>query len=367
MLSVKRFVLVLIVFVLLGSCKNEKVKTVRSEYQSFTGATMGTSYHITYKGNKDSALQTSIDSILVKVNASVSTYIPSSTISQINNDSLGQRKAVLMNGKSHSLLKYQFKNDVHFLKNLEEAQEVFRKTDGFFDPTVMPLVNYWGFGYTPKRAVTSVDSNKVNSIMASLGLEHWKLSNDLDSFYIIKPPQSELDFSGIAKGYAVDLIADYFDNLNLENYLIEIGGELKTKGLNRNNDKWAIALNKPEIKANINEFQSTLKLQNVSLASSGNYRNYHVVEGKYYGHEINPSTGFPEINDLLGVSVVSEDCIIADAYATAFMVMGLKKSVNLVEQLNGIEACFFYSNDEGHIEERLSSDFAQYLGEQTKH
>ena len=249
----------------------------------------------------------------------------------------------------------------HFLLNYITSDNVHRQTEGYFDPTVMPLVNYWGFGYTPKKAVTDVDSIRIESIMNSVGFSKWSDQIGMKGMQYIKPERAKLDFSAIAKGYAVDKVGALLESNGINNYIVEIGGEIFCKGQKAQNKPWTIALSKPEITAKINNVQMTVQLNGVGLASSGNYRNFHKINDKIYGHEINPMTGFPEMNDLLGVSVIASQCMIADAYATAFMVMGLEKSKDLVEKLPDTEAVFFYASDDQNILSTFSSGFRKYL------
>lgn len=362
MSSLKRLYFGVCILTLVFSCKNEneKIADTVSQYESIAGKTMGTTYHITFSKGDKTEIQKTIDSILIEINQSVSTYIPNSTISIINKDANGTLSEVLVDGMRHEFIKYNLAKDIHFIKNFEEAIEVSRKTDGFFDPTVMPLVNYWGFGFTEKKAVTSIDSQQISKILESVGVHNWSIGIGIDKMELIKPKKSQLDFSALAKGYAVDVIAQFFDSQDTHDYMVEIGGEVFAKGKNSRNKNWSIALNKPKINASVNDVEAGVYVDNVGLASSGNYRNYHVVDGKYYGHEINPKTGFPEMNELLGVSVIAQNCMVSDAYATAFMVMGKTKATRLVEQFNDMEACFFTTNQNGDIQHHQSTNFKAY-------
>lgn len=325
------------------------------------GRTMGTTYHIVYIDSKSSDHQAAIDSILIDINQAVSTYIPESVISQINNDSLGKKITILKEGEYIESIKYEFQYNAHFAENYISSHNVFLRTVGYFDPTVMPLVNYWGFGYTDKKAVTEADSTKIKKIMTSVGFNSWSDQVDSERMQYIKPINAQLDFSAIAKGYAVDKISEFLELNNIKNYIVEIGGEVYCKGQKANNKNWTIALSKPKINAAVTDVEMAVVLDGVGLASSGNYRNFYEVEDNIYGHEINPHTGFSEMNDLLGVSVISSNCMIADAYATAFMVMGREKSIELIERLADTEAIFFHSSPEKNIIHTQSSGFHQYM------
>jgi len=322
---------------------------------------MGTSYHISYTDSTALNHKKAIDSILVEINQSVSTYIPNSTISKINQDSIWNSVQLYQNGSYTNFQKIKLALDTHFIRNYLISKDVYGLTQGYFDPTVMPLVNYWGFGYEPKKAITQIDSLRISEIIQVVGFDMWSETITESRMDIVKPKGAQIDFSAIAKGYAVDIISHYLENNNIQNYLVEIGGEVYCKGQKRKERPWTIALSKPQTKAAINDVQEALSVNAKGVASSGNYRNYYEVDGKMYGHEIHPETGYPEINDLLGVTVVADNCMIADAYATAFMIMGKEKAENTVEKLGQIEAIFFYSDNQGQIQKSQSSGFQQYL------
>ncbi len=312
---------------------------------------MGTTYNIKYIASVQNGIKPSdIDSILVEINNSVSTYIPESTISVINTDSSGQFD------ETNQSIHYAFIRDPHFQTNFEISKSLFAETDGFFDPSIMPLVNYWGFGYTEKSAISDVDSIKVDSLKALIGFDHWQLEKTEDSISVSKNIGAELDFSAIAKGYAVDVLAEYMDINGVGNYMVEIGGEVKCKGTNQSDKIWTIGLSKPEVGARLTDFQALLSIDNKAMASSGNYRNYYQSGDKFYGHEINPKTGYPEINALLGTTVIHDNCAIADALATAFMVMGLERSKNWLAKNNSTQAVLFFQSDNGEIEYFITPD-----------
>ena len=225
----------------------------------------------------------------------------------------------------------------------------------------MPLVNYWGFGYTPKEAVTRVDSSKVKRMVSKLGMEKFQVEANADSMICIKPRASELDFSGIAKGYAVDYLADHLQMQGVENLLVDIGGEVFVSGKNPKGQKWTLGLNTPDEQSSYYDYAETVILSNKGLASSGNYRNYHVVDGKKYGHEINPKTGFPELNDLLGVSVIAGTCMEADAVATALMIMGKDEALAFLDANINLDGILFFSDSDGYIISKQSNNFQKYL------
>lgn len=306
-------------------------------YAKIAGETMGTTYSVIYQG--DTPYKGAIDSLLLAFNQEVSTYIPDAVISTFNQSEQGIALA-------------DFPHYTYFLDNLEQSRAIVQATEGAFQPTLMPLINYWGFGYTEKRAVTQVDSFRVDSLMGFVGLEHIRLTSDS----LLKDRSGvQLDFSAIAKGYGVDLIGAFLENQGIKNYFVEIGGEALGRGLSPRGDAWRVGISVPRSEASLGEYAEVAPLENQAVATSGNYRNYYEVEGEKYGHTINPYTGFPEKNNLLSASVFAKDCATADAYATAFMVMGYEKAKQLVEQLDGLEAYFIVGEEDGSMQPHFSS------------
>lgn len=338
-----RFLLFLTVFVSFQSCKTDP-STTNDSYQRLSGETMGTTYHIAYKDSLNRDFKKEIDQLLEAVNMDVSTYIDSSFISQFNQ---AESEILFLN----ILDKKALSKHAHFRLNFEKAGEVYKKSNGYFDPTVMPLVNYWGFGYTEKKAVEKVDSLKIDSLMQFVGFDKvTQRSLEDGSVYLVKSvPGVQLDFSALAKGYGVDVVGLLLEKNGVENYMVEIGGEVRTKGKNHTNDWWKVGINTPDEKADISDFESKVLLINRSLATSGNYRNFYKVNEKKYGHTINPHTGFPEKNKLLSASIFAEDCMTADAWATACMAMGLEKAFDLVSNTEGLDGYFIYSEEDGNL------------------
>ncbi len=353
----------LLLGLIFSSCKGDANKPTQAQetYNKITGQTMGTTYTIIYEPYAQPVIKATIDSILVSINQSVSTYIDSSTISKINrSDIYGQSTEILVNGKMATQDKIELPADTHFEHNYKVANRIYLDTDGYFDPTVMPLVNYWGFGYTPKKPVTKIDSQKINSIRETIGMEKVTAESVSDRLICMKPTGTELDFSAIAKGYAVDYISNYLQEQGVENLMVEIGGETYAKGQSPRNKNWVIGLNTPTTESSLTDFSSYIELQDKAVASSGNYRIYYEVEGRRYGHEINPKTGYPERNALLGVSVIAPTCMEADAIATALMVMGQDKAQAYVAAKPHIEAVLFVGDIGGGIGLIRSEGFATY-------
>lgn len=323
----------------------------QQSYSRYSGNTMGTSYNISCSSKASAALHKEIKQLLQDINMSVSTYIPQSSISTINQD---QKAVSRYRDAQDSILVYVMPADTHFIKNFSISKKYHNRSKGFFDPSIMPLVNYWGFGYTEKKAVEDADSNIIEALVDVTDYTKWVLSLANDTMTIRKPKGAQLDFSAVAKGYAVDCIAEMLDRNGIADYMVEIGGEVRTKGVNNKSKSWVIGLSKPEIDARLNTFSATIELDNKAMASSGNYRNYYMVDGKSYGHEINPNTGYPEINRLLGVSAISEECAVSDAMATAFMVMGLERSIEWLKQQSEIKAVLFYQDDSLGLNQYIS-------------
>jgi len=308
---------------------------------------MGTTYKISYIADNEKVKQQDIDSILNAVNLSLSTYIDSSSISKINKTY-----------KADSL----FEIDKSFYEVFRISENVHRATDGAFDPSVMPLVHFWGFGV---RKNLEQDTTQLDSLRQLVGLGNFAAITFNERYYIKKSnPYAQLDFNAVAQGYASDVMADYFETKDITDYMIEIGGEVRCNGKNLRNTVWNIGIDKPEnSNAQTRQLKATVLLDNASLATSGNYRKFLKQEGKKYGHTINPKTGFPEVNTTLSVSVITRYCGYADAYATAFMVMGHEKAFEFAERDTSIEAYFIYSDEQGNMLTKETSGLKNILKE----
>ncbi len=332
------------IFLLCFACKSEPETKVIPKYAILAGKTMGTTYSIKYLDKQMRNFQAKIDQLLVEVNADVSTYEPESFITRFNKSKEEIQYFNILDNKT--------KLPIHFKANFEKSKEVFKNSNGFFDPTIMPIVNYWGFGYTEKRAVKDVDKIKVDSLMEFVGFDKINQRSTKEGWVFLNKEKSgiQLDFSAIAKGYGVDAVAQFLESNNVENYYVEIGGELIVKGKNPENKWWTIGVNVPVEGASVTEIQSIVELKNQAVATSGNYRNFYEVDGVKYAHTINPKTGFPEKNTLLSATIFAKDCMTADAYATACMTMGLDRGKSMIEKLEGIDAYFLYSDQSGDIQ-----------------
>lgn len=291
---------------------------------SITGFTMGNiTYNVKYISSKKLVNKTEIDSILIKFNQTFSTYIPTSEISTINNSS----------GT------IEISPEFYFL--LKESKMIYDQTNGYFDPTIGPIVNAWGFG--PDKVESLPDNREIRKIMNYVGLDKIKF----DSLSLNKQyRESYIDFSAIAKGYAVDVITRYLDNKNLSNYFVEIGGEVRVSGKNISDKYWLVGVEDPKFSLSSDIF-ATVSLNNLSLATSGNYRNFYNLKDSLVYHTIDPKSGYPSRSNMLSASVFAKSCFIADAYATSFMVLGFEKSKKIVTSTDGLDALVIYIDDEG--------------------
>ncbi len=316
------FIITVLFFSLL-SCSN---KNKIPQYKSISGKTMGTFYHIKYKGNID--LKNKIDSALIEINNELSTYIDTSTITAFNKSDTG-----IVISKTSG-----------FWQNIVKAKNIYNISNGYYDPTVMPLVNYWGFGYTGHKKPDKIDSSKIKKILLSVGFDKVELINlKTDSIFVKKKnPYVQLDFSSIAKGYGVDKIGELIHAQGNNNYLVEIGGEIVSSGISPSGKKWTVGINTPSENASITDLLLDIEISDKALATSGNYRNYYDINGHKYSHTINPKTGFPERSNLLSVSIITKDCMTADALATACMVSGLDWAKDIIEKNDSIQGILIY-------------------------
>ncbi len=320
---IQTLILVVIIFaILLISRKNS-----HGEYIKIAGFTQGTTYHITYRSTNGRNLQKQIDSLLADFDLSASIYLPNSIISKINKNNPN----VLADEK--------------FITLFKKSVEVNRKTNGAFDITVGPLVNAWGFG---PAASSETDSSTIDSLLQYVGMEKVRLEGQR----IIKShPGIMLDFNAIAQGYSVDIVSKYLEKLGIKDYLVEIGGEVRTRGRNNKGNRWRIGIDKP-IEGNLTpgeNMQAILSPGRRALATSGNYRKFYEKDGMKYAHTINPATGYPVLSNLLSATVIAHDCITADAYATAFMVMGLEKTIAFLKKERSLDAYLIYSDEKGNF------------------
>ena len=309
-----------------GACQNNNYKIVL-----INGLTMGTTYSIKIKTAdavvNQEKIRADIEKILLEINRKMSTYIVDSELSVIN--------------FSNSLDSNLISDDL--FKVISHANTISKTTNGAFDITVGPLVNLWGFG--PNKSENKIPSNEeIELIKKNIGYKKIYLNKETTSIKKLHP-DLYVDLSGIAKGFAVDKIALYLNSYNLENYLVEIGGELIAKGTNEDNEVWQIGIENPN-----NNLAKIIGLKDIAMATSGDYRNYFEKNGVRYSHTINPNTGKPIKHKLASVTVLDKTAMNADALATAFMVLGPAKTIELANELK-IGVYLIIKNDENFYEE----------------
>ena len=305
-------------------------------YYSVKGLVFGTVYKITYQHDGD--LKPEIEAELKRFDQSLSPFNDSSVISRVNRNE-------------------ELVTDSFFQKCFHRSMEISRETKGAFDITVAPLANAWGFGF---KKGAFPDSIMIDSLLQITGYQKVKLENGK---VIKEDPRVMLSCSAVAKGYSVDVVARYLDSKGIKNYMVDIGGELVVKGVNPKEEAWRIGINKPvDDSLSLNqEIQTTLKLTNVGIATSGNYRNFYYKDGKKYAHTIDPRTGYPVQHNILSATVVADDCMTADALATAFMVMGLDEAEAFTKSHPNIGAYFIYSDEKGEVKSYFTKNMKQYL------
>lgn len=297
-------------------------------YQKISGNAFGTTYNITYKDSQNKNFEKQIDSLVYLVNKSMSIYLKNSDISKINQ------------GDTSIIIDAYFK-DV-FLK----SQRIFKETDGYFDPTVGVLVNAWGFG--PTTSIENLNAVKIDSLMQFVGFDKVKL---VEGKIVKKHPSIYFDFNAIAKGYGIDVIGRFFESQNCSNYLIELGGEIRARGVNDLGDVWHVAIEDPNTDGT-RSISEIVGLENKSMASSGNYRKFKIDEnGNKFVHTINAKTGYATESNLLAATVISDlDCADVDGYATAFMAMGFEKSKSFLENHPELTAHLIYVDANGETQ-----------------
>lgn len=286
------------------------------------GQAQGTSYHITYYSSDSVVTKSQIDSILLRLDLSLSTYRSNSIITRFN---LNDREVMA---------------DRYFTDVFNRSQEISEMTQGMFDITVAPLINAYGFGSSEKTTITP---QLIDSLREFVGYKKVELVN----FKLQKErPEIMLDFNAIAQGYSVDVLAAHLESQNIQNYLVELGGEVRAKGA-KHDGSWTVGIEQPIERMDDQKLQAVIQMKDRAMATSGNYRRFYEENGQRYAHIINPFTGYPEKHNLLSATVFATDCMSADAYATVFMVMGLKKSKAFLSahpELS-LDVFFIYDNE----------------------
>jgi thiamine biosynthesis lipoprotein len=306
------------------------------------GHTMGTTYHITvvtgyFKGI--SGLKEKIDARLAEINHVFSTYINDSEISRFNAFNKADEK---------------FRVSDDFIQVMKVGRKIHQLSDGAWDGTVNPLVDLWGFGPT-QREMKIPAASAIRALLQSVGFDRIQI---IEPNFILKNSAGiSLDMGSIAKGFAVDRVSQLIAASGFENYLVEIGGEVYTAGLRKDGKKWRVGINRPRKDAAFNEVYKVVSLSNRGFATSGDYRNFFEIDGVRYSHVINPSTGYPVSNGVVSVSVIADNCTLADGLATAIMVMGVEKGISLMNRLDDVEGLIVVKKSNGSLSDFYSTGF----------
>lgn len=324
----KPFLFLIISFFILSiltSCSPDKIFTIE-------GSSMGTIYSIKYPGSEDEGLKNAVDSLLSEISKELSVFDSTSAVSQINRNEVTK-----------------LSREFIYIYNI--AQRISKETNGAFDITIGPLVNLWGFGPNEEREITQ---KEIDSVKNFVGYQKLTIK---DGLLLKSDARIELNFNAVAKGYAVDRVADLLQKRGHSDCIIEIGGEVVARG-SRYKKPWRVGIQVPT-KEKDGEIESRyiFLLQNRAVATSGNYRNYHEINGNRFSHIINPQTGLAEQSNLLSVTVIADDCTTADAYATAFMVMGMEASKIYLTKHPEYAAYFIYVTSEGLMSSYRTDNF----------
>ena len=333
------FFVLLFSFSILLSCNSDGKKKQYADYFQENGEIFTTSYNIKYAYSR--SLKSEITDELNRFDLSLNPFKKNSIITKVNNNE-------------------PVELDSFFVNVFNKSIEVSENSNGYFDITTSPLINAWGFGF---QNMDSVTPELIDSLKQFVGYEKITINN---SGEVIKADSRvQINTSAIAKGYSCDVVANLLESYGIENYMIEIGGEVSAKGVNEKGVCWRIGVDKPKDESLFieHELQTIISLCNKSLATSGNYRNYYVKDGKKYAHTINPKTGYPSETDILGATVIANDCMTADAYATAFVAMGLNRSIEAAKGLEGVDYYFIFANEDESFGVVYSDGFEQYIAD----
>lgn len=325
-LNIKKGSIICLFFVLFfygcGPSTNKKVDEHKLE-----GNALGTTYHITYLGEEIPNLQNSIDSILVEFNYGVSTYDTNSFISHYNN--------------LKPLRIIDLKPGYQYLgKMITLSQPIVEATYGAFDPSAAKLFSLYD---ASKRGNRLMDRDQVFIALNDKGLKHIEFGSDS---LMRNVHGKQMNFNAIAKGYFVDLLASFIEINHISNYMVEVGGEVHCSGKSGSGEPWKIGINRPVVEADPSDYFEVIALSDMSMATSGNYKNFYEVDGKVIGHTLDPRTGQPVISSLKSATIIHKDCAVADAYATACMVLGLEASITLIEKDSSLSGYFIYQVDD---------------------
>lgn len=306
-------------------------------YFQIQGFALGTSYNMVFEAKDANGMQDEVESLIADFEHSLSVYKSDSIISRVN-----RNEEVVI--------------DKYFESVFMKAQEIYRKSEGLFDMSAEPLFKAWGFSFAEKQDMTDA---RINELMQYIGMNKLSLENGR----IVKEnPSLQLNANAIAKGYVVDVIADWLSEQGIENYLVEVGGEIRTSGISPRGGGWVIGVDRPS-ETNLmpgQDVQVMLELSDKALATSGNYRQFYVKDGQKISHTINPKTGYPVSHTLLSVTVLADDAMSADAYATAFLVAGIDSTLELLDNIDNVEVLFICDED-GEYKVHYTAGLDKYI------
>ena len=327
------FLLIILLLTATGEAKRENL---------IEGRTMGTTYHIkvvTDAAERVSGLKEKIDRRLAQINRVFSTYIKDSEISRFN--------ALNRAGE-----KFQVSDD--FMQVMRTARDIHRLSEGAWDGTVNPLVDLWGFGPI-QREPRMPPANVIKTLLPLIGFERIQIMEP--NFLVKNLATVTLDLNAIAKGYAVDEVSRLVETNGFKNYLVEIGGEVYAAGVRADGKNWRVGINRPQKDAAFSAVYKVVSIYNQAFATSGDYRNFFEIDGLRYSHVIDPRTGYPVSNGVVSVSIIADNCTLADGLATAIMVMGAENGLQLVSRLDNVECFIVVENSDRRLVDFISSGF----------
>lgn len=331
----------IVLLLFLTSCDSERKKRL------YSGRTMGTTWHLTLvtdRGSQVKNLQKKIDTRLEEINRSMSIFMGNSEISRFNRLRKPEKPFVISED---------------FLNVMTVAEQLHRLTHGAWDGTIGPVVDIWGFG-KGKKVIRPPQKEQIAAVLKNTGFNG--IAVNANGYLIKKNPALHLDLGSIAKGYAVDQLARLLRESKIENFIVEVGGEVVTSGRKMDGSPWRVGLNTPREEASATEVFKTVTLTNQAVATSGDYRNFFESGNKRYSHVINPKTGYPVDNGVVSATIIAGNCTFADGLATAVMVMGPEKALNLINRLDGVEGLIITRDKREKFAEFHSNNFLSYSG-----
>lgn len=321
---------------IMSSCAKDSMQKIQ-----FTGSAQGTYYAITYFDRSARDFQSDLDSILSAFDQSVSVYQSTSIVSKVNRNENTEL-------------------DDWFVGNFELSQRISEETGGSFDITIGPVANVWGFGTFEKP--DSIDKTKIDSASQFVGFHRIQIEKGR----IVKDNEHiQLNFNAVAQGYAVDVMGKYLESKDIKNYLIDLGGEIFAKGRKPDGEKWKIGIEIPEENKEDRFYNQIISIEDEAVATSGNYRKYYEIDGVKYAHSLDPKTGYPVRHSLLSTTVIAPSAAEADAYSTAFMIMGVEKALEFAKERPNLKVYLMY-DEGGEIKTAMSRNFEAYITESSE-